>query len=104
MGAAVWHDKQSWILRERFRRKYPGREANSAWPCVRRRDGVCLFGCLLAIILVVFGAESTIAQTVEMTPEQAAMWRKIADESSYKAFAEQVKGGRELLDMALSVD
>jgi TRAP-type C4-dicarboxylate transport system substrate-binding protein len=43
-------------------------------------------------------------KVVEMTPEQAAMWRKIADESSYKAFAEQVKGGRELLDMALSVE
>ncbi len=42
-------------------------------------------------------------KVVEMTAEQAAMWRKIADESSYKAFAEQVKGGRELLDMALSV-
>ena len=39
-----------------------------------------------------------------MTPEQAAMWRKIADESSYKAFAENVEGGKELLDMALSVD
>jgi TRAP-type C4-dicarboxylate transport system substrate-binding protein len=43
-------------------------------------------------------------KVVEMTPEQAAKWRKIADESSYKAFAEQVKGGRELLDMALSVE
>jgi TRAP-type C4-dicarboxylate transport system substrate-binding protein len=43
-------------------------------------------------------------KVVEMTAEQAAMWRKIADESSYKAFAEQVKGGRELLDMALSVE
>jgi TRAP-type C4-dicarboxylate transport system substrate-binding protein len=43
-------------------------------------------------------------KVVEMTAEQAAMWRKIADESSYKAFAEDVKGGRELLDMALSVE
>jgi TRAP-type C4-dicarboxylate transport system substrate-binding protein len=43
-------------------------------------------------------------KVVEMTPEQAAMWRKIADESSYKAFAEKVKGGKELLDMALSVE
>ena len=43
-------------------------------------------------------------KVVEMAPEQAAMWRKIADESSYKAFAEKVKGGKELLDMALSVE
>jgi len=43
-------------------------------------------------------------KVVEMTAEQAAMWRKVADESSYKAFAEDVKGGRELLDMALSVE
>lgn len=43
-------------------------------------------------------------KVVEMTAEQAAMWRKIADTSSYKAFAEDVKGGRELLDMALSVE
>jgi TRAP-type C4-dicarboxylate transport system substrate-binding protein len=43
-------------------------------------------------------------KVVEMTAEQAAMWRKIADESSYKDFAEQVKGGKELLDMALSVE
>lgn len=43
-------------------------------------------------------------KVVEMTSEQAAMWRKIADTSSYKAFADDVKGGRELLDMALSVE
>jgi TRAP-type C4-dicarboxylate transport system substrate-binding protein len=41
---------------------------------------------------------------VEMTDEQVAKWRKIADESSYKAFAEDVPGGRELLDMALTVE
>jgi TRAP-type C4-dicarboxylate transport system substrate-binding protein len=41
---------------------------------------------------------------VEMSDEQVAKWRKIADESSYKAFAEDVRGGRELLDMALSVE
>jgi len=39
-----------------------------------------------------------------MTAKQAAMWRKIADKTSYKDFAEKVKGGRELLDMALSVE
>ena len=43
-------------------------------------------------------------KVVEMSAEQAAMWRKIADTSSYKAFAEQVKGGKELLDLALSVE
>ncbi len=42
-------------------------------------------------------------KVVEMSDEQVAKWRKIADESSYKAFAADVKGGRELLDMALSV-
>ena len=43
-------------------------------------------------------------KVVEMSAEQAAMWRKIADTSSYKAFADDVKGGRELLDMALAVE
>ena len=42
-------------------------------------------------------------KVVEMTAEQAAMWRKVADESSYKEFAEKVKGGKDLLDAALSV-
>jgi len=41
---------------------------------------------------------------VEMNDEQIAKWRRIADESSYKAFADEVPGGRELLDMALSVE
>jgi len=43
-------------------------------------------------------------KVVEMTAQQAAMWRKIADESSYKAFSESVNGGKELLDMALRVE
>jgi TRAP-type C4-dicarboxylate transport system substrate-binding protein len=43
-------------------------------------------------------------KVVEMSAEQAALWRKIADASSYKAFADNVKGGRELLDMVLSVE
>jgi len=42
-------------------------------------------------------------KVVTMTAEQAAAWRKIADTTSYKSFADEVKGGRELLDMALSV-
>lgn len=41
---------------------------------------------------------------VTMTAEQAAMWRAIADKTSYKEFADSVKGGRELLDLALSVE
>lgn len=43
-------------------------------------------------------------KVVEMTSEQAAKWRKIADTSSYKDFADKVKGGKELLDLALSVE
>lgn len=43
-------------------------------------------------------------KVVTMTAEQAAKWRSIADVTSYKNFAESVKGGRELLDMALSVE
>ena len=43
-------------------------------------------------------------EVVTMTAEQAAKWRAIADKSSYKNFADGVKGGRELLDMALSVE
>ncbi|WP_455199298.1 TRAP transporter substrate-binding protein DctP, partial [Kaarinaea lacus] len=43
-------------------------------------------------------------KVVEMSAEQAAMWRKIADASSYKDFSDSVKGGKELLDMALSVE
>ena len=43
-------------------------------------------------------------EVVTMTAEQAAKWRAIADQTSYKNFAEKVKGGRELLDMALSVE
>ena len=42
-------------------------------------------------------------KVVTMTAEQAAKWRAIADKTSYKSFADEVKGGRELLDMALSV-
>lgn len=43
-------------------------------------------------------------KVVSMTPEQAAAWKKIADKTSYKNFVDTVKGGRELLDMALSVE
>ena len=43
-------------------------------------------------------------KVVTMTAEQAAKWRAIADKTSYKNFADEVKGGRELLDLALSVE
>ena len=42
-------------------------------------------------------------EVVTMTAEQAAAWRAVADRTSYRKFSEDVKGGRELLDMALSV-
>lgn len=42
-------------------------------------------------------------QVVKMNAQQAAAWRKIANETSYKAFATKVKGGKRLIDMALSV-
>lgn len=43
-------------------------------------------------------------EVVSMTAEQAAEWKAIADKTSYKAFAESVPDGRELLDLALSVE
>ncbi len=43
-------------------------------------------------------------EVVTMTADQAAAWRTIADETSYKAFAENVPGGRELIDKALAVE
>jgi TRAP-type C4-dicarboxylate transport system substrate-binding protein len=42
-------------------------------------------------------------EVVTMTAEQAAKWRELANKTSYAKFAEEVKGGKELLDMALSV-
>ena len=39
-----------------------------------------------------------------MSKEEFDAWRKLAEETSYKAFVEQVDGGRKLLDMALSVE
>jgi len=43
-------------------------------------------------------------EVVTMTAEQAAAWRVIADQTSYKSFAEKVPGGRELIDKALAVE
>ncbi len=42
-------------------------------------------------------------EVVTMSPEHYRAWRAIADRTSYKTFREKVKGGAELLDMALSV-
>ncbi len=39
-----------------------------------------------------------------MTQEEFDAWRKIAQETSYKAFVEQVPDGQDLLDMALAVE
>jgi len=43
-------------------------------------------------------------EVVEMTPEQAAAWREIAQQTSYKNFAENVPGGKELIEKALAVE
>ncbi|WP_417722380.1 TRAP transporter substrate-binding protein DctP [Salipiger sp.] len=40
----------------------------------------------------------------EMTAEEFDAWRKIAEETSYKAFVDEVPNGQELLDMALAVE
>lgn len=42
-------------------------------------------------------------KVVTMSAEQAGRWRAIADRTSYADFAKSVEGGRELLDLALSV-
>lgn len=43
-------------------------------------------------------------EVVEMSSAQAAKWRAIADETSYKNFAEKVPGGDVLIKKALAVD
>jgi TRAP-type C4-dicarboxylate transport system substrate-binding protein len=43
-------------------------------------------------------------EVVHMTQEQADEWREIARETSYKVFAEEVPGGAELIELALSVE
>ncbi|MBL6932070.1 MAG: TRAP transporter substrate-binding protein DctP [Rhodospirillales bacterium] len=43
-------------------------------------------------------------EVVTMTGEQAAAWKAIADQTSYKIFAEKVPGGKELIAKALAVD
>jgi len=43
-------------------------------------------------------------EVVTMTAEQAAAWRAIAKDTSYKNFSEKVPGGKELIEKALAVD
>lgn len=43
-------------------------------------------------------------EIAEMTAEDFAAWRAIAQETSYKAFVEEVTDGQKLLDMALAVE
>ena len=43
-------------------------------------------------------------EVVEMTAEQAAAWREIAEQTSYKTFAEKVPGGKDLIEKALAVE
>jgi TRAP-type C4-dicarboxylate transport system substrate-binding protein len=43
-------------------------------------------------------------EVVEMSPEDYDAWLKIAQETSYTMFAEQVEGGQELIDKALAVE
>lgn len=43
-------------------------------------------------------------EIAEMSPEDFAAWRAIAQETSYKAFVEEVPDGQQLLDMALAVE
>ncbi len=44
------------------------------------------------------------AQVHDMNQQQFNQWRKVAEQSAYKDFAERVKNGQELLDMALAVE
>lgn len=43
-------------------------------------------------------------EIAQMTQEDFDAWREIAKETSYKSFVEDVPGGQDLLDMALSVE
>ncbi len=43
-------------------------------------------------------------EVVAMNADQAAAWKKIADNTSYKIFAEKVPGGKELIQKALAVE
>jgi TRAP-type C4-dicarboxylate transport system substrate-binding protein len=43
-------------------------------------------------------------EVVKMSAEDAAAWREIAQQTSYKIFAEEVPGGKELIEKALAVE
>lgn len=43
-------------------------------------------------------------EIAEMSPEDFEAWRALAQETSYKAFVEEVPDGQDLLNMALAVD
>ena len=43
-------------------------------------------------------------EIAEMTPEDFAAWRAIAQETSYKEFLADVPDGQALLDMAMAVE
>ncbi len=43
-------------------------------------------------------------EVIELSDEDYAAWMEVAQRSSYKNFAEQVKGGKELLEKALAVE
>ncbi len=43
-------------------------------------------------------------EVVTMTAEQAEAWHELAKQTAYKTFAQDVKGGQELLDLAQSVE
>jgi TRAP-type transport system periplasmic protein len=43
-------------------------------------------------------------EVVYMDADQAGAWRRLAAEASYRAFAQEVPGGQELIDKALAVD
>jgi TRAP-type C4-dicarboxylate transport system substrate-binding protein len=43
-------------------------------------------------------------KVVQMSADDAAAWRGIANETSYKIFSEEVPGGKELIEKALAVE
>jgi TRAP-type C4-dicarboxylate transport system substrate-binding protein len=43
-------------------------------------------------------------EVVKMSAEDAAAWREIAQQTSYKIFAEEVPGGKKLIEKALAVE
>jgi TRAP-type transport system periplasmic protein len=43
-------------------------------------------------------------EVVFMSEEQAQAWRKVAEQTSYKSFAEEVPGGKELMQEAMAVE